>query len=335
MKVVIFGHALPWTNVVNNSLLKDMPYLEDIVNITTIDKPLLEQYDVIIPLLEHHYFSLYQANFTKNVVMPSLNNIKTLNCKNEFKKFIIDNSLEQYVPKTYNKFNEFTLLPLILKRFNLNAGQGCYIVGSDEDKNIVFNNDEIVKIVIRRVLNIDNEIKEFVLNTLLKGDNEKLNMLLKGNDILLKNDNNIFDLLNGENNYNLLEEMILGKYVIQDYIINPIEDVTYIVFKDGNILEHVSYKYNYNSNNYIKRAIYNSDHDKITKIVLEQKYLDVFKDILCKLNYFGVCNFNYKIDNGNIKIFEINPRLGGTLMLEKKREDLVMLLNSMVTLFNN
>ena len=157
----------------------------------------------------------------------------------------------------------------------------------------------------------NNDFEKYIFNKIVEEDNEIKNYI---------------------DNYELLKNKIFEKYIIQEYIVNPIEYVTLIVFKNNNIIESITYQYNYNSNKYVKGAISESDRDKITKINLEQQYLDVFKNILSSLEYNGICNFNFKIKDGNLKIFEINPRLGGSLMLKNNKNDLITILNSMIVL---
>ena len=38
--------------------------------------------------------------------------------------------------------------------------------------------------------------------------------------------------------------------------------------------------------------------------------------MLAPLNYRGPCVIDYKLADGRVQIFEINPRLGGTLLLD-------------------
>jgi hypothetical protein len=42
-------------------------------------------------------------------------------------------------------------------------------------------------------------------------------------------------------------------------------------------------------------------------------YLDLFSEILARLEFEGTACFDYKIVNGKPVIFEINPRFGGSL----------------------
>ena len=50
-----------------------------------------------------------------------------------------------------------------------------------------------------------------------------------------------------------------------------------------------------------------------TTEVNHDKFLNDFENILSLMNYQGICCFNYKILDGKPKIFEINPRFGGTM----------------------
>ena len=45
--------------------------------------------------------------------------------------------------------------------------------------------------------------------------------------------------------------------------------------------------------------------------------------VLAPLAYNGPCNLDYKLDpDGKIRVFEINPRLGGSLMMPQHGEEL-------------
>lgn len=46
------------------------------------------------------------------------------------------------------------------------------------------------------------------------------------------------------------------------------------------------------------------------------KYLDLFSEILAKLDYEGTACIDYKVINGRPAIFEINPRFGGSLSFD-------------------
>jgi carbamoylphosphate synthase large subunit len=65
-------------------------------------------------------------------------------------------------------------------------------------------------------------------------------------------------------------------------------------------------------------VIKNEDNGKDRRIVTTPvEVLKQFETVLAPLNYRGPCVIDYKIaDDGRVRIFEINPRLGGTLLLK-------------------
>jgi hypothetical protein len=68
--------------------------------------------------------------------------------------------------------------------------------------------------------------------------------------------------------------------------------------------------------------IKNEDNGKDRRIVTTPaEVLKQFETVLAPLDYSGPCVIDYKIaDDGRVKIFEINPRLGGTLLLKPNAE---------------
>ena len=112
--------------------------------------------------------------------------------------------------------------------------------------------------------------------------------------------------------------------IIQEYIQSNEEYVCFLVALNGIIIHYVAYKSIINKVNHIKSS-YLSDFEQI-KIDLDDKYLKIIELFLLPIKYNGVCNVDFKIINDEIKIFEINVRLGGTLMIPKYKNDLVSIL---------
>lgn len=136
-------------------------------------------------------------------------------------------------------------------------------------------------------------------------------------------------MLNNGNGIKLncnVNESTFDKYIIQKYIIGKLEYVSHIYSNNGNILKIISYEYLTNKEYYIKTN--NFQLIKINKIKLSEHILIIIKKIIKKINYTGFCNIGYKFDNNNnIKILEINPRLGGSLMFKNNVNDLSDLIN--------
>jgi len=61
--------------------------------------------------------------------------------------------------------------------------------------------------------------------------------------------------------------------------------------------------------------------------------LSIFQGILKPLNFNGPCNIDFKLTpQGKLKIFEINPRLGGSLMHEENGDLLKDAINHILAL---
>lgn len=171
-------------------------------------------------------------------LVPSSKNIKILNNKSEFVKFMIKNGLSEYIPTRYNSIR----YPCILKKNKSVYGKDSYVINSKDDipKNI--------------------DLKEY-----------------------------------------LIQEPIQGKC----------EYSTDLLAKNGKIIKWSATKYCYDNNLYIMghKLISPTIHVDIT-----QPVYDAFVSIIKTLNYDGFCNVDYKIvESGYPKIFEINPRCGGSL----------------------
>ncbi len=97
-------------------------------------------------------------------------------------------------------------------------------------------------------------------------------------------------------------------YFIQELIIGTIERSAHLLIINGIIKWAVCYEIRNNKKNHIQVG----RMKKYKKI--KNFDFDIFKDIFVKLNYNGFACIDFKVINDNIKIFEINPRLGGTLV---------------------
>jgi carbamoylphosphate synthase large subunit len=97
-------------------------------------------------------------------------------------------------------------------------------------------------------------------------------------------------------------------YFTQNIIPGKKEYATHILIKDGKIVNALTIVYLFKTNSYVK----GKDH-YICRMVTRNKHLDLFENILESMQYNGLCCVNYKEQNGVPKIFEINPRFGGSL----------------------
>lgn len=107
-------------------------------------------------------------------------------------------------------------------------------------------------------------------------------------------------------------QYIKDNYLIQEPIYGIYEYATHILAKDGIIILHCTYRFTQNNNLYI-RGTAHKDHQK-EKIDHDQNIYNVFSNIIYTLNYTGICCIDYKIENNSVRIFEINPRIGMSLI---------------------
>jgi predicted ATP-grasp superfamily ATP-dependent carboligase len=104
--------------------------------------------------------------------------------------------------------------------------------------------------------------------------------------------------------------------IIQEYIAGSVEYGGHFLVINGHIIFKAYYSNTHASNQklYIQRGHMNT----YKKVNIDRNIELVFNDIFIKLNYTGFACIDFKIQNGNPTIFEINPRLGGTLVLDKQ-----------------
>jgi hypothetical protein len=131
-----------------------------------------------------------------------------------------------------------------------------------------------------------------------------------------------------ELNDSLSQDMWRGKeFIIQEFIENTNEFVWHAVYKNGVRLWGTTIKY-VKSNSLILRG----PNSEINSIILESNpdATNVFDQIMSKTNYSGPCNIDFSYESSNLKIFEINPRIGGSLMNPKNKELLAQALKAII-----
>jgi predicted ATP-grasp superfamily ATP-dependent carboligase len=100
----------------------------------------------------------------------------------------------------------------------------------------------------------------------------------------------------------------------QEYIAGEREYVSHLICKNGEILWHCSFAYTLNKPHVIRNPV---NMKNMSRITVSYSILEIFGKCLKPLNFSGPCNIDFKITyEGALKILEINPRLGGSLMLE-------------------
>jgi predicted ATP-grasp superfamily ATP-dependent carboligase len=132
------------------------------------------------------------------------------------------------------------------------------------------------------------------------------------------------------NNLTKINQEIIDNNVVQEYIYSNIEYAGHFLIEDGIITISKIYQKTFNVNKNDEYVDGNNNYDYTSKkIELDQKYLYDLQELLIPCKYSGICSIDFKILNDNIKVFEINPRLGGSLArnLLDLSEILIKLLN--------
>jgi predicted ATP-grasp superfamily ATP-dependent carboligase len=112
-----------------------------------------------------------------------------------------------------------------------------------------------------------------------------------------------------------------SRYIIQEYIFSTDLVIAHVLFINGKIILDIVYTNKIPTTYYIKKgSITNYIRRNLTNLELS-----IFNNMLNIMQYHGVCCIDYTYDSlGNLKIYEINPRFGGSLIDNK--EDLFMFL---------
>lgn len=123
------------------------------------------------------------------------------------------------------------------------------------------------------------------------------------------------------------QELNLADLVIQEFIPGVDEYVAHFVSKNGEVLYEKYYSFKLQQSTSIRTA---ETTQRSSMIELSKNYSQIFHSILKAIQYSGPINIDFKIQNAKIRIFEMNPRLGGSLMVEQNQADLVACLKALL-----
>lgn len=107
-----------------------------------------------------------------------------------------------------------------------------------------------------------------------------------------------------------INEIESDEYFRQEYIEGECEYTTHIIIINRKIVFYKTLKFTFTDRYFIKGKYY---RHKFKEIVDHSNFKDLFEVILNTLEYQGICCFNYKLNKDKVKIFEINPRYGGSM----------------------
>lgn len=105
-------------------------------------------------------------------------------------------------------------------------------------------------------------------------------------------------------------ELNSDDFFIQEYIEGRSEYAMHIIVFRSEVIFYKTMKYTFNQKEFVKGKRFKQ---YLQEVVDHSHLLDKFKNILNTMKYDGVCCIDYKLQNGCIKIFEINARMGASL----------------------
>jgi hypothetical protein len=97
-------------------------------------------------------------------------------------------------------------------------------------------------------------------------------------------------------------------YFGQEFILGTHEYATHILFSEGRIERSLTIEYVFDTPTPIKGQL-----KPLYKTICRCPFLDLFASILAAIDFQGICCVNYKLRGGSPFVFEINPRIGGSL----------------------
>jgi len=251
MKVIVYGaHSQDWMSALapEAQVWKQLPQVESVTHLVEGQEAphyLIKDSKnvVLIPLMETHRYAM-PTEF--NSLTSPVGTIQTLSNKRFYQLAMREKGFAEYVPEYWSQEHD-PIFPCLIKRENLNAGNGVSWIENIEELNRIRQDP----------------------------------------------------IFSGQSYF--FEEVIQGEE----------EFVTHLVAKNGNIL--LTHTFCYSMGNDKIRVPGN--FQKIRHVDIPMRLKIIFEAIMKSFDYSGPANIDYKINNGIPKIFEINPRMGGSLMM--------------------
>lgn len=116
--------------------------------------------------------------------------------------------------------------------------------------------------------------------------------------------------------HNAAEEKPFHRFIASDHyyrqecVAGCDEFTTHILIVGGQVVFHRTFQFTFGEHLFVKGVGCKPAKRKISRSC---PYMGVFTEILNQLEFEGLCCFNYKVADGKLKIFEVNPRYGGSL----------------------
>jgi len=100
------------------------------------------------------------------------------------------------------------------------------------------------------------------------------------------------------------------QYFAQAFVPGPVEYATHILAKGGVIRYTSTRRYKFSEDHRVKGRSHWPDRTR----TVDTEHIPLFQSIIRDLDYTGFACVDYKVHDGVVKIFELNPRMGGSLV---------------------
>jgi len=242
-----------------------------------------------------------------------------------FKKYYLIKPLklqfEDYIQNTTNpniyfieKFNDISekfpkIIPILISQNTLYYKYSIF--------NTPQNTNYLANI---KMLNNKSMFAEFMMNNFNKNIPLTYYYNYKDKTYISKNKDNSKKIQKANNsvsgkNINIIYkvDVNLKDVIVSKYHQHSIFYVGHYLVKNGNIIRDIYLSQKNNDPNYIHKGAVKR------YTVLNEHYpeLDIFNKIFKKLNYTGFACSDFIIENDNVLVFEINPRIGGSMRKDK------------------
>ena len=125
------------------------------------------------------------------------------------------------------------------------------------------------------------------------------------------------------------------KNAVQEYIKDKTEYAGYFVSYNGKITHSFAYVTTYNKDVFIKHHGGRLDGVPQKKISLSNEIIRNIEKFLKPSCFTGTSCFDFKVINGKIKVFEINPRLGGSLKFSENEDDFIIIVKKLIKIYDD
>jgi len=261
VRVVVFGsHSADWMRALGPTAAVWSGMAEEVAEVVHVRRPgkrvplprIWGRRTVLLPLMEDHVASRPQRYAT---LAPTPAALATLRDKGAFAAYACTHGLGHLTPPVYPTLDA-AIFPCVLKRTDLNGGQGVEVADSRPHAEQLLS----------------------------------------------------------------AEPFVGHSCIFQAFVSVSAEYVAHCVCRDGRLLWHRVYAYERADRAVIRRPhpVWHTHPASVSGSLLQS-----LESFLAPLEYSGPCNIDFAIDDGGrAVVFEINPRLGGSLMRPENLADL-------------